>query len=81
LKQFAVKSFSQAKRIIVTLTGFTVIAIGVAMIVLPGPAVIVIPIGLAILATEYAWAQQLLDTVKQRIMKMKSGNSGKSNPN
>lgn len=40
--------------------GFLLVAVGVAMIVLPGPAVIVIPMGLAILATEFPWAKRLL---------------------
>jgi tellurite resistance protein TerC len=34
--------------------------IGVALLVLPGPAFVVIPVGLAILATEYAWARRWL---------------------
>ena len=41
-------------------------AAGVAMIVLPGPAVIVIPIGLAILASEFVWAARLLHRFKLR---------------
>jgi hypothetical protein len=36
------------------------------MIVLPGPAFIVIPAGLAILATEFLWARKLLDSVKEK---------------
>jgi uncharacterized protein (TIGR02611 family) len=51
--------------------GFTVLIVGVAMIVLPGPAVVVIPLGLAILATEFVWARTLLTTVKERILRMK----------
>jgi len=43
------------------------------MIVLPGPAVVVIPIGLAILATEFIWARKILVTVKERIERMKRG--------
>ena len=39
--------------------------IGIALLVLPGPAFIVIPIGLAILATEYAWARHWLKKVRQ----------------
>ena len=39
--------------------------LGIAMIVLPGPAVIVIPIGLAILATEYAWARRWLSIIRE----------------
>jgi len=38
---------------------------GIALIVLPGPAVIVIPLGLAILATEFFWARRLLRRIKQ----------------
>jgi len=41
----------------------TVLLIGVALLVLPGPAFVVIPIGLAILATEYAWARRALKRV------------------
>jgi uncharacterized protein (TIGR02611 family) len=48
------------RRIIVTVIGATVLLIGIALLVLPGPAFIVIPIGLAILATEYAWARRWL---------------------
>ena len=61
----------QAKRLIIAVVGFTVLAIGLAMVVLPGPAVVVIPIGLAILATEFVWARKLLNRVKseaQRLM-------------
>jgi len=48
------------RRIIVAVIGFTVLLIGVAMIVLPGPAIVVIPLGLAILATEFVWARRVL---------------------
>lgn len=54
----------QLRRLIVTVVGATVLLIGVAMIVLPGPAVVVIPLGLSILALEFAWAKRLLDRVK-----------------
>jgi tellurite resistance protein TerC len=40
--------------------------VGVAMIVLPGPAFIVIPAGLGILALEFAWAKRWLVEVKVR---------------
>jgi len=46
--------------------GGTVLAIGVALIVLPGPAFVVIPLGLAILGAEFAWARHWLRRVKQR---------------
>lgn len=48
------------KRIVVAIVGFTVLLVGIATIILPGPAFIIIPLGLAILATEFVWAQRLL---------------------
>ena len=73
----AQKTFKQVKRLVIGLIGFTVLTIGIAMIVLPGPAFIVIPIGLGILATEFIWAKSLLRRVKQRITK---NNKGKGVP-
>jgi tellurite resistance protein TerC len=52
------------KRIVVAMVGFTVLLLGVVMIVLPGPAFIIIPVGLAILATDCVWAQRLLTKAK-----------------
>ncbi len=60
------KSVRQAKKVIVTVVGFTILLMGVLMIVLPGPAVIFIPAGIGILATEYVWARRLLVKVKNR---------------
>ena len=48
------------RRIGVTVVGGTVLAIGIALIVLPGPAFIVIPLGLAMLAVEFAWPRRWL---------------------
>ncbi len=48
------------RKIVVAVIGTTVLLIGVILIVLPGPAVIVIPIGLAILATEFIWARRVI---------------------
>jgi uncharacterized protein (TIGR02611 family) len=57
------------KRAIVAVVGFTVLLVGIAMIVLPGPAFIVIPLGLAILATEFVWAARLLQRARARFKK------------
>ena len=54
-----------ARKVAVAVIGTTVLAFGIALIVLPGPAFIVIPIGLAILATEFLWARQLLRRVRE----------------
>ena len=48
------------KKIIVAISGGTVLLVGIAMILLPGPAIVVIPAGLAILATEFIWARRAM---------------------
>lgn len=63
----------QAKRLIIAVVGFTVLAGGIAMIVLPGPAFIVIPLGLGILAIEFVWARNLLKKVKGKLQGIKGG--------
>jgi hypothetical protein len=53
-------TLKQARRIVVLVVGVTILIVGVIMIVAPGPAVVVIPLGLAVLATEFVWARRLL---------------------
>jgi uncharacterized protein (TIGR02611 family) len=65
------EALKQAKRLIVAIIGFTVVIAGLAMIVLPGPALIFIPAGLAILATEFMWAKKLLRKVKEKLRRDK----------
>jgi tellurite resistance protein TerC len=57
------------RKLFVAIAGFTVLLIGIAMIVLPGPAVVVIPLGLAILATEFVWARSLLKKTRETIVR------------
>ncbi|MFH1417413.1 MAG: TerC/Alx family metal homeostasis membrane protein [Planctomycetota bacterium] len=64
LDDLAGYSWKQLRRIIVVLLGAGVLVIGIAMIVLPGPAIIVIPAGLAILGTEFLWARRMLAKMK-----------------
>lgn len=59
-------TYKLIKRVAIAVAGFTVLLVGVAMIVLPGPAFIVIPAGLAILAIEFAWAKRLLAQAKEK---------------
>lgn len=53
-----------ARCCVVALVGGTVVLAGIAMIVLPGPAIVVIPAGLAILGLEFAWAKHWLRKIK-----------------
>jgi uncharacterized protein (TIGR02611 family) len=59
-------TYRWARRIAVAVVGGTVLLVGLALIVLPGPAFVVIPLGLAILGLEFAWARLWLRKVKQR---------------
>lgn len=69
-----------AKRLIIFVLGLSVLLIGIAMIFLPGPAFIVIPAGLAILATEFMWARWLLKRIKQQILGERSESTPTSTP-
>jgi tellurite resistance protein TerC len=60
----AVTTYRQARRVVVLVVGLTVLVIGVIMIVTPGPAILVIPLALSILALEFAWARHLLRKMK-----------------
>jgi tellurite resistance protein TerC len=59
--RMTVTTMRQAKRLARIILGFTLLAVGLALIVLPGPAVVVIPVALAILAGEFVWARRLLN--------------------
>jgi tellurite resistance protein TerC len=68
--------YRTARRITVAVVGGSVVLVGVAMLVLPGPAFVVIPAGLAILAIEFAWARRWLHAVKARAEAMLPGSRG-----
>ncbi len=63
-EDMAVMTFRQAKRIAVLFIGSSVLVVGLALLFLPGPAFVVIPAGLAILATEFVWARRILKRMK-----------------
>ena len=65
LENLAEYSWKQVRRIVVLLAGATLLLTGLAMIVLPGPAILFIPAGLAILASEFLWARKLLAKMRQ----------------
>jgi tellurite resistance protein TerC len=63
---------------IVGVIGSTIFLIGVAMIVLPGPAIVVIPVGLGILATEFAWARRAIRRARVMIARARGRQSAKA---
>ena len=66
------------RKLIVAVIGVTILLIGIAMVVLPGPAIIVIPLGLGILATEFAWARRAVRRARVMIAKARGRESGKA---
>ena len=59
------RPFSFWRRLMVAVAGFSVLLAGIVMLILPGPAIIFIPLGLAILATEFRWARNWLSQTRQ----------------
>jgi tellurite resistance protein TerC len=59
--------FKRAKKWIIFGIGMSILLIGISMIILPGPAIIVIPLGLAILGTEFVWAKRFLKKIKKKM--------------
>jgi uncharacterized protein (TIGR02611 family) len=64
VKEVVVFIGRSSKRIAVTVVGAAVVAAGLAMLVLPGPGILVVAVGFAILGTEYAWAAAALERTK-----------------
>lgn len=60
-------TYKTARRIAIAVLGSTIIAIGIVMIVAPGPALVVIPIGLAVLGVEFAFARRWLKSLRETI--------------
>jgi uncharacterized protein (TIGR02611 family) len=64
---FENKPYRIVRKVVIGVFGVSVLLVGAAMIFLPGPAIVVIPAGLAILATEFAWAKSVLRKLKERV--------------
>lgn len=57
---FSIGTYRKAKRVVRVVIGFTLLLFGIVLLVLPGPATVVIPLALVILAGEFVWARRLL---------------------
>jgi len=69
-------SVKRARRVVRIVIGGTLLFFGILLLVLPGPAIVVIPVALAILAGEVVWARVLLKRVRHHIKRM--GNASKA---
>ena len=83
MKEFVLRTWARVpqwiRRIAVAIVGGVVLVIGVAMIVLPGPAFIMIPAGLAILGLEFAWARVWLKKAREKAKSL-TGSKSKQDP-
>jgi len=77
-EHFAITTLKQAKRIVIVIVGFTIVLLGTAMLVLPGPGVVTIVLGLAVLGTEFVWARNLLKRFKDKANNVKNSFFNKS---
>lgn len=64
---WAIWFWGHIRRVIVFVIGMTILGLGVAMLVLPGPGWLTIFGGLALLATEFAWAKWVLTFAQKRL--------------
>jgi len=74
IRKTAVSTYQLARRVAVAIVGSTILIIGIVMVVTPGPAIVLIPVGLAILSIEFAWARFWLKRVRERISRRNAAN-------
>jgi len=66
LSRFGRRTYLTARRVAISVIGSTLVLIGLALLVLPGPGLLVIGAGLAVLAVEFAWARRTLTELRER---------------
>jgi tellurite resistance protein TerC len=69
-------TYTTGRRIVIAVVGASVLMLGIVMLVTPGPAVVVIPVGFAILAVEFVWARQWLKKLRQMISRRNAESHG-----
>ena len=69
-------TYTTGRRIVIAVIGTSVLLLGIVMMVTPGPAVLVIPAGLAILAIEFVWARRWLRKLREMISRRSAKNHG-----
>lgn len=72
------RSLKQAKKLAVGVIGSTILIIGLVLLVMPGPGLLVIIVGLGILASEFVWAKNLREKAKNHYQKTKNSIKSKT---
>ncbi len=73
LRGAAAFSLRHARRVAIAVLGGTLLVIGFALLVLPGPGLVVLALGLGLLSLEFAWARVWLKRVKQKASDVREG--------
>jgi len=73
------KPVAESRRPIKILLGFSLLLVGIALIVLPGPALVVIPLSLAILGGEFVWANRLNRSLLYHLKKFRRSRDRRRN--
>jgi uncharacterized protein (TIGR02611 family) len=80
-----VRTVEQVRRAFRIVAGFTLLLVGVVMLVTPGPGWLVIFLGLSLLAAEFIWARRLMERMKREGERVRDvvwsiGKGGSSEP-
>jgi uncharacterized protein (TIGR02611 family) len=75
-----IKTMQQAKRWMKIIFGFTLLVLGAAMVLTPGPGWLVMLLGLGVLAAEFMWARKLLDRMKEQGIRLRDAVFVRSHP-
>jgi uncharacterized protein (TIGR02611 family) len=78
---WAIWFWNQSRKIVILVSGMAVLLAGVVMLVIPGPGLLGIVAGLAILATEFAWARWMLKYAKERAAQLMEAAKAQLNGN
>jgi len=69
-------TYVMGRRIVIAVVGMSVLLLGIVMLVTPGPAIVVIPVGLTILALEFVWARRWLKKIREMVSRRSAENHG-----
>jgi len=65
-------------RVVAAIGGFLIVLLGIILIPLPGPGLLIVAVGLAVLALEFTWAEQLLERTVDRLSEAGRGSSARA---
>jgi tellurite resistance protein TerC len=77
MRSIVSRGYRAARKVVVAVIGGTLLLAGVLMLVLPGPAFVVIPAGLAVLAIEFTWARRLLRRAREQASALAGGSGAR----